>query len=303
VPRVELRHFRYFVAVAEERHFTRAATRLGIAQPPLSQQIRQLESELGVVLFDRSRSGVRLTEAGAVFLDRARRVLEAADDARTSAQGAGRGEVGRLVVGFGGSIAIDVLADAVRAHRERFPEVQLVLRELVSADQISGLVDRQIQVGLLWERTVDARLQLEVLRSEPLVAALPTGHRLASRQNLAVKDLAAEPFVLSPTGQSSSFTEVVLGACARAGFSPNVVQEASEAVTVLGLVAAGIGISLLPVSVTDVQAKGVVYHPLRTRTATIQLAMAWLREGASPLVHAFLDTCRSTVVAGARDPS
>src|SRR6266542_2480171 len=297
---MELRHLRYFIAVAEELHFTRAAKRLNIAQPPLSQQIRQLERELGVALFERSRHGVQLTDAGTVFFEHARRVIAAEEEARWAAQRAALGDVGRLVVGFGGSAAIDFLSDVVAIHRSRYPRVQIELHELGSHTQIERLLARQIHVGLLRERAPDDRIQEEVLRREPLIAVLPEHHRLASRARIALRELAEEPFVLAPRAQSSSYTDVVLAACEQAGFQPNVVQEGSETLAVLGLVEIGIGVSLLAAGVQNVSARGVAYRPLRRPVPSVELAMAWRKDDASRLVSAFLESCRAAVAAAKR---
>jgi DNA-binding transcriptional LysR family regulator len=288
---VELRHLRYFVAVAEELHFTHAAERLHMAQPPLSQQIRQLERELGVTLFERSRHGVRLTDAGVVLLDRARRTLEAADDAIWSTQRAALGEVGRLIVGFGGT-AVPVLSDVIAAHHEKYPGVRVVLRELGSSAQIQHLLDRQIHVGLVREHATDDRIQMEVLRREPLVVVLPAAHRLATRKRIAMRELAAEPWVLAPRTQSSSYSEAVHEASAEAGFQPQVVQEASETIAILGLVAAGVGLTVLSEGVEALRPRGVVFRRLGPPGADLELAVAWRRDQESALVSAFVDTCR-----------
>lgn len=221
-------------------------------------------------------------------------MLTAEAEARWAAQRAAHGDIGKLIVGFGGSSALGFLSGIVAAHRKRYPLVELELHELGSHEQIERLLARRLHVGLLRERAPDDRITEEVLQREPLIAVLPERHRLAGRKRIAVRDLAGEPFVLAPRAQSSSYTDAVLAACAEAGFQPRVVQEASETIAILALVAGGLGVSLLAAGVQTVRARGVVYRPLHPRPPTIELSVAWRHDDTSSLVGAFVATCRAT---------
>ena len=298
---MELRHLRYFVAVAEELHFGRAAARLHIAQPPLSQQIRQLEADLGVRLFERTRRRVALTHAGAVYLAEVRRLLAELDAAGERALLAQQGEVGLLALGFVGTASYAVLPGILRAYRARYPGVEVTLHELNSAEQQAALERGQIDAGLVRLAGRSPSLAHEVLRREPFVVALPDGHPLAAAPALALADLAGERFVLHPRGGSAGFYEQIVAACRQQGFTPTVVQEATEMLTLVGLVAAGLGISLVPASVAQLHTAGVVYRPLRDAALTAELVLIWRAEDRSPLVEAFRAVAQDT--AGASSPA
>src|SRR5687768_4355925 len=195
---MELRHLRYFVAVAEELHFGRAAVRLHIAQPPLSMQIKQLEGELGFRLFQRTNRKVEITQAGALFLDDVRELLAELDRSVASAKRVARGESGWLGIGFVGSATYAVLPAALQRFRKDHPDVELVLRELVTAKQAQALREGRIHVGLARPAIDEEGIDSEVILHEPLVAALPDSHRLARKAGIRVEDLAAEPFILFP---------------------------------------------------------------------------------------------------------
>src|SRR3954453_15892050 len=203
---MELRHLRYFVAVAEELHFGRAARRLQLAQPPLSRQIQGLEQELGVRLLERTKRHVELTPAGKVFLEHARKLLTEADHAVAAARRAARGEIGRLAIGFVGAATYSALPELLRVFHTRFPDVELVLYEMTSAHQHDALREGRIEVGFVRPAIPDDTLARRVARGEPLVAALPAGHRLARRDEpIPLSDLAGEPFILFPRDPRPSF--------------------------------------------------------------------------------------------------
>lgn len=289
---MELRHLRYFVAVAEELHFGRAAARLLMAQPPLSQQIRQLEDELGVALFARTRRRVELTQAGEVFLAEARLVLAAADQAVRSVRRAGRGEIGRLAVGFTGSAIYGVLPLIFRVYRERFPDVNLVLQELPTADQVQALHAGRIQAGFLRLPLADDTLRIETILHEPIIVALPASHPLAAAAVVPLAALRAEPLVLIPRHVSPGLHDQILSACRGAGFSPHVRQEANQMQTIVGLVAAGLGLSLVPAAVQNLQTPGVVYRPLDTPGPRLDLGLAWRHDDPSPVLAGFVTLVR-----------
>ncbi|WP_437318945.1 LysR substrate-binding domain-containing protein [Sorangium sp. So ce385] len=292
---MDLRHLRYFTAVAEERHFGRAAQRLGIAQPPLSRQIQDLESELGFSLFDRSRRRVELTPAGAVFLAHVRRVFDALDLAVHEARRASVGETGRLVVGYLSSLAYSGITELVRAFRTDFPSVELALREMPPQEQIEALKDGRIDVGFVRAPLNDPRLASECVRREPLLVALPADHPLAGRRRIALELLSREPFVVFPRQRGSAFFDLVVGLCREAGFTPRIVQEALH-LDILSLVAAGFGVSILPESIKNIRRGGLALRPIVGAPVT-DLLLAWRADDASPTLGQFLAFVRRVGVS------
>jgi DNA-binding transcriptional LysR family regulator len=281
---VELRHLRYFLAVAEHLHFGRAAETLGIRQPPLSQQIQALEAELGVALFDRSARQVRLTAAGEAFRPDAQRAVDHAGAATRAAQRASRGETGHLVVGFVGSAALTVLPPLLRAFRDRYPDVTLDLRELTTAEQAGQLRAGRLDIGLLRPPVPEPHadgLHVESVGRERLVAALPAGHRLARTRGIALVRLAHEPFVLFPRRLGPGLRDQIDDYCRSAGFTPTVVQEAVQMQTILGLVAAGLGVSLVPSSLTRTHRDDVTFHAVHPAAKVVDLALAHRNEQPS----------------------
>lgn len=290
---MELRHLRYFITVAEELHFGRAAQRLHIAQPPLSQQIRQLEEELGVVLFHRTKRSVQLTDAGQVFLEEAKQVLIQAAQAVQAAQRASRGEIGQLVVSFVSSAAYNVLPKILQAFRARFPEVNLALHELTTDKQLQGLRDGWIDVGFLRPPIEDDTLSLATIFKESLVVALPEIHPLSRQPQVPLKALINEFFILFPRPLGPKLYDQIVGLCQQAGFSPNVVQEAIQMQTIVSLVAAEIGIALVPASVQNLQRRGVIYKAIQEATPKAEIAVIWRSNDLSLVLHQFLSVVRS----------
>ncbi|HEV2583427.1 MAG TPA: LysR family transcriptional regulator [Ktedonobacteraceae bacterium] len=289
---MELRHLRYFVTVAEELHFGRAAARLYIVQPSLSQQIRQLEEELGFPLLYRTKRSVELTDAGKVFLVEAKRILAQVQEAKRAAQRANRGEVGRLVIGYISSSTYDLLPMMLRLYRERFPEVDVALRELTTREQLRAMEEENIHVGLLRLPISAPLVDIEVVRREPIVCALPEEHPLAVHQRIAVSMLANEPFVLQASQQGAGYYVQLVQLCLASGFSPNVIQEVTEVHTIVSLVAAGMGVSLVPLSARNIRSQGVVYRELEGPATMTEMAAAWLRNSRSTLVQNFLTVAR-----------
>ncbi|HLL79431.1 MAG TPA: LysR family transcriptional regulator [Ktedonobacteraceae bacterium] len=294
---MELRHLRYFVAVAEELHFGRAATRLLIVQPSLSQQIRQLEGELGFPLLRRTKRSVELTDAGTVFLAEARKVLAQVQEAQRAARRAYRGEIGRLVIGYISSSTYDLLPMMLSAYRERFPQVDVALQELTTQEQLRALDEETIQVGLLRLPISDPLIQVEVVRREPIVCVLPEDHPFATRTHIPVAMLANEPFVLQSRQRGGGYYAQLMNLCLAAGFSPNVIQEVTEMHTIVSLVAAGMGVSLVPLSVNNIRSQGVVYRELEGSTTLTEMAVARLRNSSSTIVQNFLEVARE-ITAG-----
>ena len=289
---MELRALRYFTVLAEELHFGRAARRLSITQPPLSQAIAKLERELGVPLFERTRRRVALTLAGATFLEESRATLARAAQAVELAQRAHRGEVGRLAVGYLAATAFTLLPLVLRDFSRGFPGVKLELRELTIPQQHAALLRGDIDVAILRPPVSEAELASEIILAEPFVLALPARHPLRSLHRVPAKRLAGEPFVMFPRQPGLVNHDLVMDFCLRAGFTPRVAQEAYQTHTVVGLVSAGIGIALVPASTQKIGLAGVVYRPLREATPQSRTAVAWRRADASPAVAAFLDVAR-----------
>src|SRR5579872_564664 len=284
---MELRHLRYYSALAEELHFGRAAKRLGIAQPALSQQIRQLEQELGVELVLRGNRRVRLTSAGTVFLDRARTTLEQASEAVRLAQQAGRGEIGHIAVGVVTSALYGIFPDVARVFRQRYKDVHLTLHELTLVDQTQALRAGRIQVSFLRPPLEDPELSMRTIHEEPWLVALPSTHRLTKSARVPLRSLAGHPFILFPRELASGLYDQIIAMCQHAGFSPKVVQEA-QMQTIVSLVAAGIGIALVPASLENLRRRGVSYRPLKGATPKVQLAVVWRKDDTSPLLRSFL---------------
>jgi DNA-binding transcriptional LysR family regulator len=292
---MELRHLRYFVAVAEELHFGRAAARLRIAQPPLSRQIRDLEREVGAALFSRAKKRVQLTHAGRAFLPEARLALGQAERARQTAQRAARGEIGRLRVGFVEAATFSgVLPDVLAFFRMHLPEIGLELFEMSSLQQGEALREGRIELGLLHSPPPDAErwLRVERVLKDPLVAAIPRGHQLAKRARLTLRALAREPFVVFPRQNGPALYDRIIAACRAAGFSPSVVQEAAQMHTLVGLVAAGVGVALVPGSIVRLRRPGVVYRPVRDLMVDMGMWVVWKLGEESPVQASFLSIVR-----------
>ncbi len=291
---MELRHLRYFVMVAEELHFGRAAARLQMTQQPLSQQIYQLEAELGVSLFRRTKRRIQLTDAGEVFLKEAHQLLLQAEQSIEKARQAARGEVGRLSIGFSGFATYSVLPKVLQTFRERFPQVELNLEEMTTSVQIQALLKKQIDLGLMIPPVSDKSLLIELLLQEPLVVVLPETHLLAKESDLALSALADEPFILVPRHLEPGYYDQCISLFQQAGFSPKVVQKASQKQTILGLVSAGMGVSLAPASIRNICRMGVVYTNLSTPTK-VYLAAVWQQEETSSVLQTFLRVIREIV--------
>ena len=291
---MELRHLNYFIAVAEELHFSRAAERLCISQPPLSQQIRSLEDELGVKLFERTKRHVQLTEAGNVLLEYSYLVLAQLEQAIEATQRVGRGEVGRLSIGFVGSATYTVLPEILSAFRAQFPAVELQLRELTTAQQIQALHHKQVDIGIVRSAISEPGLSVELLLPELLVLALPEAHPLSAQTEVSLSTLADELFILFPAKMGPVFYEQIIHSCQQAGFRPKVAQEAVQMQTIIGLVAAGLGIAIVPASLQNFYRNGVIYRPLQEQIPQTGLYLAWRQHDSSPVISAFLNLARKT---------
>ena len=290
---MELRHLRAFIAVAEELHFGRAAARLQMAQSPLSQAIRRVEAELGVELLERTTRRVRLLPAGEAFLLRAREAVAAADAAAADARAVAAGELGRLAVGFTGSMTYALLPVVAQALRARLPRLTLDLHgELLTPDQVDRLTSGRLDLGFLRPPVEHPALVLEPLGAEPLVAALPERHPLARLRAVPVARLRDEPSIAYPSHFRSVVHDAVAATCAAHGFAPAVAMEVGETSTLISFVAAGAGVALLPASARRMSVGGAVYRPLEGESQPVQMALAWRRRDARPILANVLGVVR-----------
>ncbi|HWB49533.1 MAG TPA: LysR family transcriptional regulator [Stellaceae bacterium] len=288
---MELRHLRYFVAVAEEGHVTRAAERLGIRQPPLSQQIQALERELEAQLFRRKPRGVELTPAGLALLDAARAILARADEAVAAARRAARGEAGRIGIGFTSSASFHPFVPrAIRAFRETHPLVALALEESGTTELVDALRSQSLDVAFVRSPVGEsADLFVRPLLEEAMVAALPSGHPLSAGPGaLPLAALAGETFILYRRPVGPGLHDAIIAACDRAGFSPTLGQQTPRMLSTLSLVAAGLGVTVVPASMSRLEAEGVAYRPLDASAAlTAPLNLAYRRSETSAAVRRF----------------
>jgi DNA-binding transcriptional LysR family regulator len=292
---VELRHLRYFRAVAEELHFGRAAERLHIAQPPLSQQIRQLERELEVSLFTRSTRRVELTAAGEAYLKRAVAVLDAVDDAGQQARRIAQGVEGHLTIGCVGSATYSVLPRVVRALRDELPHVEISIRgEMLAPAQLDALRAGDVDIALLRPPVDDVAIRVEVLRRDRLIAALPAEHPLAQRDLLRVSELRGEDFIAHAGRGRSVMGGLLAAICADAGFAPRIRHEVSETSTLVTLVAAGLGVAVVPAPTADLDIAGVTYRQLEPASLGVDLVAAHLVDAPSPAIERALGVLRRT---------
>jgi len=289
---MELRHCRYFVAVAEELHFGRAARRLGMSQPPLSQQIRRLEEELGVELFRRTKRSVRLTPAGDVFLESARKLLRGAEDAIDVARRAARGEVGTLHVGYAPSVELDILPKVLLAFSKRFPDVELRLTPLATREQLEALRQRQIDVGLVLLPAEGDGLQVARLRREPLVLVASTLHPLARLRSVPLGALQGVPTVQLARSCEPAYHDHLQALARQGKISLRVAAESAHLYDALSLVAAGVGVSLLPDCVRRLRRSGITTRPLLPPGTGIDIGIAHRRNELSQVPLAFVDIVR-----------
>lgn len=291
---MELRHVRYFLAVAREKNFTRAAAALGIGQPPLSQQIRDLEDEIGAKLFHRVPQGAVLTEAGQAFLAAAERLPDEAASAIHAARRAARGETGAIRVGFTGSAAFNPIVPAViRNYRRAFAGIELTLREGNSLELVSALLENRLDAAFLRPDAVELDgLASYRLDEERLIAALPVGHPAAGSGQLRLRGLAGDPFILTPRDMGPSLYDAAIRACRDVGFQPTLGQSAPQIASVLALVSAELGVSLVPASMRLARMEGVAYADLSDSAPVAHIAIAYRRGDLSPAVRAFFHEAR-----------
>ena len=283
---MELRHIRYFLAVAEERNFTRAAARLGIGQPPLSQQIRDLENEIGAALFHRVPHGAELTEAGSAVLPEARAAIASAEKAKLAAQRATRGETGRLALGFTASSAFNTaVSGTIRRFRGQWPDVSLSLTEMKSNWLMEKLMRQEIDAAFIRPGLEDPKdVLLKRLADEPMLIALPAHHPLAKFTTVPLAALAGEPVILFPRTVGLSLYDDIVRGCRDAGFELVVTQEAPQIPSVVNLVAADLGVSIVPASIAHLALDGVAYRPIEGPPLVARLGLAMLKARRSRVV-------------------
>ena len=293
---IELRQLRYFVAVAEELHFGRAALRLHMTQPPLSQTIQALEAELGHALFARTNRSVALTAAGQALLTQARRLLTQAQGLPELVQQAASGASGHLSLAFVSTADYSVLPPFLRDFRQHYPLVEIALREATTDVQLDDLTQNRIDVGLLIAPLPEQRkteLAYFPVLSERLILAAPTGLKsLAAKAPVTLKAVAGLPLIIFPRRIAPAFHDAILATFHEAGLTPRIGQEAIQMQTIVGLVSAGMGVALVPQSVSNLKRPGVEYKTLRGKTPLIETGLAWRHDNRSPVLHAFLDLLR-----------
>jgi DNA-binding transcriptional LysR family regulator len=299
---VELRHLRAFQAVAEELNFSRAARQLHVAQPALSRTIADLEAEMEVRLLDRNTHGVALTDAGGLFLERVRQILDDSKDAVTQAQRRSRGETGTVRIGFIGTLSHSLLPRLLRAYRAKFPLVDLVLHELGPTMQREQIVSGHLHCGFIGLAldSPDPDLVTFVVAEDPLVAAVPVGHVLAKGSAIRLGDLKDEAFYLTAQANAPVFNPWLVKLCAKSGFAPRIVRETDRAATVLNYVAAGFGVSLFPSRIAALATPGVRFLPLKGRLPKYQYKFAWARGNSSQALHEFVRFVRGASAKATR---
>jgi DNA-binding transcriptional LysR family regulator len=284
---LELRHLRYFVAVAQELHFGKAALRLHMAQPPLSQQIKKLETLLGCALFVRTSRAVNLTDAGSALLERSLRILARVRDDIDSVRRVGRGETGILRVGFVGSAMLTKLPKTLHEYQRLYPDVHLQLQELYSAAILDGLQQHTIDIGIVRDGETVESLETTPILHEPFIAILPAQHPLAKQPRVRISQLRDEPFVFYPQSAGRTAWDRTMQVWERNGSRPRVVQEAPHWVTIVSLVGAGIGVSIAPGCVRKITGGDVVSRPLVATKNLSCLELVHRRNENSPVVHSF----------------
>ncbi|MCX2561516.1 LysR family transcriptional regulator [Acetobacter farinalis] len=302
---MDIRHLRYFVTVADHGSITRAAEELGMEQPPLSQQIKQLEQKLGVALFERQTRGVTLTEIGATLLPRARTILDLQSQFLVTAHGLARGELGHIRLGLAGAVPLlPVIPLAIRRFRESAPDITLSLEESNTPALCAALHDARIDIAIVRPPLPDPfRLSVFPLLDEPTVIALPRGHRLAHHPVISLDTVADDPLIIFPRELGPGFHDAILSAYQRAGVTPTMGQQAPQIAGTVPLVAAGLGVSVVPHSLSQIHAGGVTFHALSEPAPRATLAVAVRSGQTMPLVTKFLKILRAACRKWEADPT
>jgi DNA-binding transcriptional LysR family regulator len=291
---MELRHLKHFIAVAEELHFARAASRIHLTQPALSMQIQQLEQELGFPLFYRTKQRVELLDAGHVFLDEARRILRQAETAVESARRTHNGQSGCLVIGFHSSAAFEILPKVLPKYRRLYSDVMVELSEMSGTRGPALVLDSPLSVGLLRSPSFlnEESFSIETILREPFVVVVPDSHPAAKQDSVRIKTLAGEPFIVPPRQPGWGYSDAIYQLFRDNDIEPRIAHEGMAMVTV-SLVAAGLGVAVVPASFSNVRLSGVTYRPIKGRSRTTDLAMVWRRDSRASTVRTFLDVVRA----------
>lgn len=284
----DLNQLTCFVVVAEELHFGRAAERLCMTQPPLTRQIQALEHSLGVKLFERTSRTVRLTTAGCVFLTDATRLLNMAKQAAATARRVGKGEAGRITIGFTSVMGFDLIPNLVASAEKALPDFDVVLNEMVTVAQLQALENNTIDLGFLWPLANRLPLKHNTVFRDPLVVALPVGHPLATGKRVALEDLNGLPFVMFSPGQGTYFYSLIQGLLISAGVTPKFVQHVDQVLSVVNLVRSGIGVSIVPASVSQFHPDKVVFRPMSRNDVLAEGRMTWRADYQNPALATFL---------------
>lgn len=286
---MDIRQLKYVIAVAEELSFTRAATRLNMAQPPLTKQIKKIEGELGFPLFYRTKRLVQLTEAGAVLVAKGRRLIADLEHLQDASRRVSRGDAGRIVVGFVGSVAFHFFPRILREYRASVPGVEIELHEMRNRPLIEALRDERVDVAFMRPFFQDQNICMQPVLEERLVVALPAGHPLTQKKVISLKELKDEPFVTPNQRPAPSIYTYLMSICERAGFQPRVVQAATDIQTVVGLVAAGLGVSIVTDSIKRLGVEGVSYCEFNDVSDTATIVIAWRKNDRSAVLKRFLE--------------
>ena len=290
-----------FVAVAEDLNFGRAARRLHISQPPLTRQIQSLESALGIVLFRRNRRHVELTDAGQVFLRDARAVLQLIASSIENVQQAARGEGGHLSIGFEGVALYDVIPRSVKAFQDKYPAVNVTLHDMSSAEQTAALHQSRIAIGFVAGKVKDSKIANEIVLSEPVTLALPATHLLSRHKVVPLRALAGEPILMCPRHHNPAMYDHLVSMCHRAGFNPKIVHQPAEMQLVLGFIASGLGVAIVPAALQKLRRSDVVYRPMRPAGPATELSLIRLKSNDSLLVSRFRQTVKTLTSTAARN--
>ena len=289
---MDLRQIRYFLVLANELNFTRAAGRLHISQPPLTRQIQQLEASMGVVLFERTTRGVVLTQAGAVFLEEARKIVALTDQATNKTRLAHQGQLGRLDIGVFGSAILNVIPTLLIELRKTHPDIVISLQNTTKIQQVEAVREKRLDIGFNRVFPEVEDLVVETVMMESLYVAMHKDHELVRRRTLAVRDLNNQPLILFPNNVRPTFADNVVSLFRDEGLAPNVVHEVEDVMTCIALVSAGLGMAVVPESAVNLQLPGVRYHPLRSAEAKVDLSCVYRADNASPALMVFLDIVR-----------
>lgn len=290
---MKFRHLKYFLTLAEELSFSRAAQKLFISQPPLTRQIQQLEEELQVQLFKRTHKGVELTEAGKHFKREAEKILYLTTRSVERTRLADKGALGQLDIGYFGSAIFNIIPTLLQQYRTLYPNVSISLRTLSKIEQIDALRDGRLTIGFNRLFPEAADMVVERVLSERIVLAVHNNNPLAARRQLSLKSIAKEPLILFPNKARPSLADEVISLCREAGFTPNVIQETEDVVTSIALVSLGFGICCVPESSANLKLPNVVYVPIKSPIPTIDLDCIYRKDGASPILNAFLEIVRN----------